>query len=43
LVEPKLVCEVEFTEWTQAHTMRHPAFKGLRMDKEAAEVVREIP
>jgi bifunctional non-homologous end joining protein LigD len=42
-VEPKLVCEVEFTEWTQTHIMRHPAFKGLRMDKEAAEVVREIP
>jgi len=42
-VEPKLVCEVEFTEWTQGHIMRHPAFKGLRMDKEAAEVVREIP
>lgn len=42
-VEPKLVCEVQFTEWTQGHTMRHPAFKGLRMDKEATEVVREIP
>lgn len=42
-VEPKLVGEVEFTQWTQGHTMRHPAFKGLRIDKEAADVVREAP
>jgi bifunctional non-homologous end joining protein LigD len=40
-VEPKLVGEVEFGEWTNAGTMRHPAFKGLRVDKAAADVVRE--
>jgi bifunctional non-homologous end joining protein LigD len=40
-VEPKLVGEVEFGEWTDAGTMRHPAFKGLRVDKPAADVVRE--
>jgi bifunctional non-homologous end joining protein LigD len=29
-VEPVLECEVEFTEWTEEHTLRHPVFKGLR-------------
>jgi bifunctional non-homologous end joining protein LigD len=42
-VEPKLVAEVDFGEWTQAGTMRHPSFKGLRTDKEVREVVREEP
>ena len=40
-VEPTLVCEVEFSEWTRAGTLRHPSYKGLRDDKPAAEVVRE--
>lgn len=38
---PALVGEFEFTEWTPAGTLRHPSFKGLRPDKEAAEVVQE--
>ncbi|MGA9285462.1 MAG: DNA ligase D [Solirubrobacteraceae bacterium] len=42
-VEPMLVCEVEFTEWTRAGTLRHPSYKGLRDDKSAGEVVRERP
>jgi bifunctional non-homologous end joining protein LigD len=42
-VEPKLVAEVDFGEWTHAGTMRHPAFKGLRTDKRPEEVVREEP
>jgi bifunctional non-homologous end joining protein LigD len=42
-VEPKLVAEVEFGEWTRAGTLRHPVFKGLRTDKAADEVVREEP
>jgi bifunctional non-homologous end joining protein LigD len=29
-VDPVLVCEVEFTEWTEEHTLRHPVFKGLK-------------
>jgi len=29
-VEPLLVCDVEFTEWTEERTLRHPVFKGLR-------------
>jgi bifunctional non-homologous end joining protein LigD len=40
-VEPELVCEVEFTEWTHEDTLRAAAFKGLRDDKDAREVVRE--
>lgn len=42
-VEPRLVAEVEFTEWTAGGTMRHPSFKGMRDDKAPAEVVREPP
>jgi bifunctional non-homologous end joining protein LigD len=42
-VKPKLVCEVEFTEWTRASTLRHPSYQGLREDKSATEVLRERP
>jgi bifunctional non-homologous end joining protein LigD len=41
--EPKLVAEVEFTEWTADGAIRHPSFKGLREDKSAKEVRRELP
>jgi bifunctional non-homologous end joining protein LigD len=40
-VRPKLVAEVNFTEWTSDGTLRHPAFVGLRADKRATDVVRE--
>jgi bifunctional non-homologous end joining protein LigD len=40
-VQPTLVCEVEFTEWTDDGRLRHPAFQGLREDKRPKEVVRE--
>ena len=42
-VEPRLVVEVEFGEWTAGGTMRHPSYKGLRDDKAPLEVVREPP
>jgi len=42
-VEPKLVAEVAFTEWTAEGSIRHPSFQGLREDKVAADVVRERP
>lgn len=42
-VEPELVCEVEFSEWTQSATLRHPSYKGLRDDKPPTDVVREEP
>jgi bifunctional non-homologous end joining protein LigD len=40
-LEPELVAEVEFTEWTHNGTLRHPSYKGLRDDKPASAVVRE--
>ncbi|MET4082837.1 bifunctional non-homologous end joining protein LigD [Pedobacter sp. UYP30] len=40
-VTPTLVCEVNFTEWTMDEHLRHPVFKGLRMDKSPQEVVIE--
>ncbi len=42
-VEPKLVAEVEFVEWTHDGRLRAPAYQGLREDKEATEVRREEP
>jgi bifunctional non-homologous end joining protein LigD len=41
-VKPKLVAEIKFTEWTAGGEMRHPVFLGLRTDKPANEVVREV-
>jgi bifunctional non-homologous end joining protein LigD len=40
-IEPKLVGEFEFVEWTKGGQLRAPAFKGLRSDKLPQEVVRE--
>jgi DNA ligase D-like protein (predicted ligase) len=40
-VQPQLVAQVAFTEWTRDGRLRHPRFLGLRDDKPAREVVRE--
>jgi len=40
-LEPVLVAQVEFLEWTHNHTLRAPSYKGLRDDKAAADVRRE--
>ncbi len=40
-IKPELVCEVEFTEWTDDGRLRHPAFKGLRRDKNPEKVKKE--
>ena len=40
-VEPRLVCEVRFTEWTKDGGIRHPAFLGLRDDKRPEDCRRE--
>jgi len=42
-VEPRLVAQIGFSEWTAAGQLRHPRFEGLRQDKDPATVVREIP
>jgi len=42
-VEPTLVAEVRFTEWTGDGMLRHPVYLGLRDDKKARAVVREDP
>ena len=42
-VEPKLVCQVEFVEWTHDGRLRAPSYKGLREDKPAEDVRREEP
>ncbi len=42
-VEPKLVAEVEFSEWTHDGRLRQPSYQGLREDKPARDVHRELP
>jgi bifunctional non-homologous end joining protein LigD len=42
-VQPRLVAQVRFTEWTADGKLRHPAFQGLREDKKPEECVREKP
>ncbi|NGM63403.1 hypothetical protein G5B30_15945 [Sphingobacterium sp. SGG-5] len=41
-LKPTLVCEVSFTEVTSDGVFRHPSFEGMRSDKKAKEVMREI-
>lgn len=42
-VRPELVAQVGFAEWTRDGRLRHPRFIGLRDDKPAGDVVREVP
>jgi bifunctional non-homologous end joining protein LigD len=42
-VEPKLLAEVSFAEWTKDGKIRHAVFHGLRSDKPAQAIVREEP
>ncbi len=42
-VEPRLVGQVSFTEWTADGGLRHPRFQGLRRDTHPSAVVRERP
>jgi len=40
-VEPKLVAQIAFSEWTADNKLRHPRYLGLREDKKPRDVVRE--
>ena len=42
-VKPQLLAEVAFAEWTHASRIRHAVFQGLRADKPARHIVREVP
>jgi bifunctional non-homologous end joining protein LigD len=42
-VEPRLVCQIRFTEWTRDGHLRQPVFLGLREDKSPRDVVKEVP
>lgn len=41
-LKPELLCEVSFREMTNDGVMRHPSFEGMREDKDAKEVVKEV-
>ena len=42
-VNPKVVCQVKFSEWTQDQHLRHPVYLGIRIDKKAEEVFLSFP
>ena len=42
-VQPKYVCEVKFATWTADNLVRQASFQGLREDKPAKQVTRELP
>jgi bifunctional non-homologous end joining protein LigD len=42
-IRPELVCEVQFSAWTDEGSLRHPSFIGLREDVSPADVHRELP
>ena len=41
-LKPKLVAQIEFTEWTKGNHLRHSRFIDMRDDKDASEVVKEF-
>ena len=41
-IKPKLVVQVEFTDWTPTNHLRHSRFAGIRDDKHPREVIKEI-
>ncbi len=41
-LKPQLVAQIGFSEWTTDGKLRHPRFLGLRTDKKARQVVREV-
>ena len=41
-LQPKLVAQISFTEWTNYGLLRHATFEGLPEDKEPRTVIREV-
>jgi DNA ligase D-like protein (predicted ligase) len=41
-LRPEAIAEIEFLEWTEANRLRHSKFVGLREDKDARKVVKEV-
>ena len=41
-MRPRLVAQIAFGEWTRDGKLRHPRYLGLREDKPANEVIREV-
>lgn len=41
-IEPKLVAEIKYAEWTKDNVLRQASFKGLRTDKDPKDIRREI-
>lgn len=41
-VRPEMVAQIEFLEWTDANHLRHSKFAGLRDDKDARQVMKEV-
>lgn len=42
-INPELVAQIKYTEWTETNSLRHPVFIALRNDKDPKDVVREKP
>jgi bifunctional non-homologous end joining protein LigD len=42
-VNPRLVAEIQFSNWTDDGLLRHPSFQGLREDKPARKVIHDEP
>jgi bifunctional non-homologous end joining protein LigD len=40
-LRPKLVAQIEYTEWTAGNHLRHARFVALRDDKKAQDVIKE--
>lgn len=40
-VQPELICEISFSEWTGEGLMRHPVFMGMRTDKTPEEITKD--
>ncbi|HEY8909471.1 MAG TPA: DNA ligase D [Desulfosporosinus sp.] len=40
-LEPELVAEIKFAEWTEDHLLRQASFKGLRTDKNPRDIKKE--